>query len=129
LQQLSSTDVNEGDTEAAIEPYFSDGQHASIQIDQLRKVYCSGKVAVSGLTLDLFENQITALLGHNGAGKSTTISMLTGLIQPTSGDAYIWGHSIRRNMNNIRRCSFIFLVHFKKFQYVGRGWEYQIHYS
>ena len=36
------------------------------------------KVAVDGLSLNMYEGQITALLGHNGAGKTTTISILTG---------------------------------------------------
>ena len=36
------------------------------------------KTAVEGMTLNIYEGQITALLGHNGAGKTTTISMLTG---------------------------------------------------
>jgi ATP-binding cassette subfamily A (ABC1) protein 3 len=87
------------------ERYLSDGHHQqpAVQIRNLRKVYSGGKVAVEGLTLDLYEDHITALLGHNGAGKSTTISMLTGLIRPSSGDALIWGHSIRQDMNNIRR--------------------------
>jgi ATP-binding cassette subfamily A (ABC1) protein 3 len=87
------------------EPYLSNGHHQqpAVQIRNLRKVYSGGKVAVEDLTLDLYEDHITALLGHNGAGKSTTISMLTGLIRPSSGDALIWGHSIRQDMNNIRR--------------------------
>ena len=38
--------------------------------------------------------QVTALLGHNGAGKSTTIKMITGMIKPTSGNAYILGNSV-----------------------------------
>ena len=38
------------------------------------------KAAVAGMTLNMYEGQITALLGHNGAGKTTTISMLTGNI-------------------------------------------------
>ena len=38
------------------------------------------KRAVDGVNLSMFEGQITCLLGHNGAGKSTTISMLTGLV-------------------------------------------------
>ncbi len=37
---------------------------------------------------------MTALLGHNGAGKSTTIAMLTGLVAPTAGDATVGGASI-----------------------------------
>ena len=35
----------------------------------------------------MYDNQIFALLGHNGAGKSTVISMLTGLISKTDGSA------------------------------------------
>lgn len=86
------------------EPYLStDGQLPAVHIEKLRKVFVGGKIAVDELTLDLFEGHITALLGHNGAGKSTTMSMLTGLIGPTSGDAKIWGHSIQDNMQNIRR--------------------------
>lgn len=34
--------------------------------------------AVKGLTMNMFESQITVLLGHNGAGKTTSLSMLTG---------------------------------------------------
>lgn len=37
-----------------------------------------GKTAVRDLNLNLYEGQITVLLGHNGAGKTTTLSMLTG---------------------------------------------------
>jgi len=107
LQRLNTTDAVDDIVEGVIEPLFTDGQEASIQIQGLRKVYRDGKVAVSGLTLEFVEDHITALLGHNGAGKSTTISMLTGLIKPTSGDANIWGHSILNNMNDIRRCIFL----------------------
>lgn len=91
------------------EPYPSNGGQPAVHIRNLRKVYAGGKVAVESLTLELFEDHITALLGHNGAGKSTTISMLTGLIRPTGGDAHIWGHSIRNNMNDIRRSCYFLL--------------------
>ena len=37
------------------------------------------KVAVKDLSLNLYEGQITVLLGHNGAGKSTTLSILSGV--------------------------------------------------
>ncbi|CAM9298668.1 unnamed protein product, partial [Discosporangium mesarthrocarpum] len=53
------------------------------------QVYSSGTVAVKGLDLDLYEGQISVLLGHNGAGKSTSISMITGITPPTSGEAFI----------------------------------------
>lgn len=48
------------------------------------------------------KDQITVLLGHNGAGKSTTMSMLTGLFSPTAGTAYIDGKDIRTDLNSIR---------------------------
>ena len=43
--------------------------------------------AVDGLTLSVDKGEIMSLLGHNGAGKSTTISILTGLIEKSEGKA------------------------------------------
>ena len=60
------------------------------------------KLAVDGLTLNLYEGQITSFLGHNGAGKTTTMSILTGLFPPTSGTAFIYGNDIRMDMDQIR---------------------------
>lgn len=44
---------------------------------------------MKGLDVDLFEGHISVLLGHNGAGKSTAISMITGTLPPTRGDAFL----------------------------------------
>ncbi|CAA2979777.1 ABC transporter A family member 1 [Olea europaea subsp. europaea] len=77
-----------------------------IQMRNLHKVYTTKKgncCAVNSLQLTLYENQILALLGHNGAGKSTTISMLAGLLPPTSGDALVFGKNISTDMNEIRK--------------------------
>jgi ABC-2 type transport system ATP-binding protein len=52
--------------------------------------------AVKGIDLDIHKGEIFSLLGPNGAGKSTTISMISGLIEPTAGDAKIGGYSISR---------------------------------
>jgi ATP-binding cassette subfamily A (ABC1) protein 2 len=46
---------------------------------------------------------VFCLLGHNGAGKSTTVSMLTGLYPPTSGDATLYGHSIVTSLEEVQR--------------------------
>lgn len=46
---------------------------------------------IIGISLDIYEGQITALLGHNGAGKTTLINMLTGMTTPSSGTAIIYG--------------------------------------
>nr|XP_006817327.1 PREDICTED: ATP-binding cassette sub-family A member 2-like [Saccoglossus kowalevskii] len=72
-------------------------------IDKLVKVYKTGKLAVNKLSLNLYEGQITSFLGHNGAGKTTSMSILTGLIPPTSGTAVIYGHDIKTDMLQIRQ--------------------------
>jgi ATP-binding cassette subfamily A (ABC1) protein 3 len=81
-------------------------QNRALSIRGLRKVFkttAQDRVAVDSLDLDLFEGQITVLLGHNGAGKSTAISMLTGLINCTSGDAIARGLQITKDMPEIRK--------------------------
>lgn len=54
-------------------------------------------LAVDGITFSIPRGGITALLGGNGAGKSTTIAMLLGILQPTSGDIRILGHDMLRD--------------------------------
>ncbi|KAF4015502.1 hypothetical protein G4228_007417 [Cervus hanglu yarkandensis] len=79
---------------------------AGIKIKHVTKVFRvgnKGKAAVRDLNLNLYEGQITVLLGHNGAGKTTTLSMLTGLFPPTSGRAYISGYEVSQDMDQIRK--------------------------
>ncbi|XP_017768274.1 PREDICTED: ATP-binding cassette sub-family A member 3 [Nicrophorus vespilloides] len=75
---------------------------AGIEIKHLGKVYANKKVAVKDLSLNMFEDQITVLLGHNGAGKTTTMSMLTGMFPPTSGTSIINGYDICKEINHVR---------------------------
>jgi len=63
---------------------------SAITIDGLTKDFGDVR-AVDGLTLDIPEGEIFGLLGPNGSGKTTTISCLTGLIQPTGGTAKVCG--------------------------------------
>ena len=67
----------------------------------LRKVYDSGKVAVKGLHLAVAENECFGLLGENGAGKSTTLSMLTGMFSPSDGTALVGGYDIRTEIDQV----------------------------
>nr|APD26552.1 ATP-binding cassette transporter subfamily A member 3-like X2 protein [Brachionus koreanus] len=82
------------------------GLNQSISIQNVTKKFRSGfsenKTVVDGISINMYEDQITGLLGHNGAGKTTTTFMLCGIYAPTSGDAKILGKSIRTNMNDIR---------------------------
>nr|QUF59424.1 ATP-binding cassette transporter Abca1-like2 [Brachionus angularis] len=75
-----------------------------IEIKNLHKVYARGKNhALKGLTVNFYENEISAFLGHNGAGKSTTMHLLTGLYKPSFGSAKINGLEITDSMEKIRK--------------------------
>lgn len=73
-----------------------------VQVRGLRKIYDNKKVAVHSMSLNMYEDQITVLLGHNGAGKSTTMAMLTGMLPPTSGTAIVNGKDICQDMASVR---------------------------
>ncbi len=64
-----------------------------IKLRSLRKVF-GRRVAVEGLDLHVPRGVIFGLLGHNGAGKSTTIGMLLGQVWPTAGEVRICGHDV-----------------------------------
>uniref|UniRef100_A0A8C5A8T7 ABC transporter domain-containing protein n=1 Tax=Gadus morhua TaxID=8049 RepID=A0A8C5A8T7_GADMO len=100
----------EEDAEKALRGEFIEAEPAGlvsgVKIKHLNKEFTLGnktRQAVRDLTLNMFEGQITVLLGHNGAGKTTTLSMLTGLYPPTSGRAYINGYDICQDMALIRQ--------------------------
>lgn len=61
------------------------------------------KAAVDNLNIKMQESQITCLLGHNGAGKSTTINMLTGLYPPSKGDCFIYGRRLSSELDTLRQ--------------------------
>ncbi|GGO71855.1 ATP-binding cassette domain-containing protein [Nonomuraea cavernae] len=74
-----------------------------IEVRELTKMYGSTR-AVSGLTFDVKPGQVTGFLGHNGAGKSTTMRVILGLHAPTSGQALINGvrkHDLRDPMREV----------------------------
>jgi ABC-2 type transport system ATP-binding protein len=59
--------------------------------------------AVDNLDFSVSYGEIFGLLGANGAGKSTTIKMLTTLLPPTSGQAWVAGYEIERSPKEVRR--------------------------
>ncbi len=73
-----------------------------VRIDELARSF--GPVeAVRGISLEIQEGETFGLLGPNGAGKTTTLSMLSTLLAPSSGDARIFGESLRRNVSEVKR--------------------------
>lgn len=73
----------------------------AIQIYSLTKRY-GDVIAVDNLSITIERGTLFALLGVNGAGKSTTIKMLSCLVKPTSGDAFLCGHSIVSDAKEVK---------------------------
>ena len=73
-----------------------------IKIMELVKRY-KDITAVDRLHLEIKQGELFSLLGVNGAGKTTTIKMLTGLTRPSSGEAYVGGYSITREIEQVKR--------------------------
>ncbi|XP_053409814.1 ATP-binding cassette sub-family A member 13 [Nycticebus coucang] len=80
-----------------------EGGAPGVVLVSVTKEYEGHKAAVRDLTLTFYRDQITALLGTNGAGKTTIISMLTGLYPPTSGTITINGMNLQTDLSSIRR--------------------------
>lgn len=74
-----------------------------LSIEKMTKKFIDGKVAVKDFTLDIYKNQVFILLGHNGAGKTTALSMLNGLLVPTSGKAFIKGIDVFRQKSKLKQ--------------------------
>jgi ABC-2 type transport system ATP-binding protein len=65
-----------------------------IEVQDLRKRYGTFQ-ALKGISFSIASGEIFGFLGVNGAGKTTTLKILAGILQPTSGAAYIGGFSLR----------------------------------
>src|SRR6201988_1295328 len=65
-----------------------------ISVENLSKTYASGFQALKTINLDIRKGEIFALLGPNGAGKTTLISIICGIVTPTSGRVTVAGHDI-----------------------------------
>jgi ABC-2 type transport system ATP-binding protein len=72
-----------------------------IQISSLTRRF-GEKNAVDHLTLDIQAGEIFGFLGHNGAGKTTTVRLLNGVLEPTSGEARVFGLDARSDGPAVR---------------------------
>ena len=73
-----------------------------ISISNLTKTYATGQHALKSVSLDIRPGEIFALLGPNGAGKTTLISIVCGIVRPTSGTVIVDGHDIQRDYRAAR---------------------------
>ena len=69
----------------------------AISIKSLSKTYASGLRALENIDLEIRKGEIFALLGPNGAGKTTLISIVCGIVTPTSGTVLVDGRDIQRD--------------------------------
>jgi ABC-2 type transport system ATP-binding protein len=78
-------------------------QPPALDVVELRKTYANGVEALKGVSLTVQPGDFFALLGPNGAGKSTLIGILSSLVNSTSGEARIFGTSIRTDRSAAMR--------------------------
>lgn len=94
---------------------FADFGEEVVRAENLRKTFTlsrkqqrldktgeTHKIAVAGLSFSAYRGEIYGLLGPNGAGKTTTLRILSTLIKPDGGDAFVCGHSVRREAQAVR---------------------------
>jgi ABC-2 type transport system ATP-binding protein len=75
---------------------------AAVELRELSKRFGAFQ-AVDGVTLDVHEGEIFGFLGANGAGKSTTIRMICGLLRPTSGSAHVLGIDVASRPEEVKK--------------------------
>uniref|UniRef100_A0A8C5V606 ATP binding cassette subfamily A member 9 n=1 Tax=Microcebus murinus TaxID=30608 RepID=A0A8C5V606_MICMU len=95
LENEIDSDPSSNDSFEPVSPEFHGKE--GIRIKNLKKEYTGKREkieALRGLVFDIYEGQITALLGHSGAGKTTLLNILSGLSVPTSGSVTIYNHTL-----------------------------------
>ena len=75
----------------------------ALEIIDLVKTYPTGVKAVQGITLTVEQGDFYALLGHNGAGKSTTIGIISALVNKTSGQVKVFGYDLDSNKATLKQ--------------------------
>src|SRR6185436_5021092 len=72
-----------------------------IQLSDVTKRY-DDTIVVDRLNLEIHPGEIVGMIGHNGAGKSTTLKMIAGLVEPTSGQVQVMGHDMQRDSIKVK---------------------------
>lgn len=72
-----------------------------VKVTDVHKSY-QDFVALKGVSFELHAGQTMALLGHNGAGKSSLIKMILGLIQPSQGEIQVYGNTLNASQQHVQ---------------------------
>jgi len=104
---ISTNELSSGDEEEYDESVLAKPDSDVIKVSDFRKAYTTlcGKpfLAVERISFGLDYGECFALLGVNGAGKSTTFKSLTGDVLPTTGKITIAGFDIQRDFKSARK--------------------------
>src|SRR6195952_2809328 len=73
-----------------------------LSVKNVSKTYASGFSALKSVDLEIRRGEILALLGPNGAGKTTLISIVCGIVNPSTGTVTVDGHDIARDYRAAR---------------------------
>ena len=74
----------------------------ALSVSNLKKTYSNGRIALKGVSFSVEEGDFYALLGRNGAGKSTTIGIACSLVTKSSGKVYIFGVDIDQDFGRAK---------------------------
>ena len=74
-----------------------------IQARALTKHFTAERLALDDVSFSVGEGEITGLLGHNGAGKSTVLGIMLGMVRPNAGEVLLAGHSVQRSRSTALR--------------------------
>ena len=77
------------------------GKETVIEVKNLTKAYGAFK-AVDDISFEVYKGEIFGFLGANGAGKTTAIKMLTGILNPTSGEGTVAGFNINKQRDKLK---------------------------
>jgi ABC-type branched-subunit amino acid transport system ATPase component len=86
-----------------LDPNSGAAESSTILVKDFKKIYSTGKYAVKGVSIGIPNGECFGLLGINGAGKSTTLSMLSGEFKPTVGEASLAGLNLLTEVHKCRR--------------------------
>lgn len=73
-----------------------------LEVQRISKYYGS-KMAIEDISFCAEKGQVIGLLGHNGCGKTTTMSIITNCLAPSSGDVLLQGHSVRNDPIQVKK--------------------------
>jgi ABC-2 type transport system ATP-binding protein len=93
---------NDGIRAGTVDKSLNSEEESAVSVSKLSKVYAGGHAALTDIDLDIRKGEIFALLGPNGAGKTTLISIICGIVNPTSGRITACGDDVVRDYRKTR---------------------------